>query len=65
MSAHSPRSTSFLLRFWKEPREDGGSPVLRCYLRNLQTGEEHYVGDPKVIFDRILVEELAEEVAAG
>lgn len=38
---------SFLVRCWKEPREDADQPdVVRVYVRNLRTGEEHYLNDP-------------------
>jgi hypothetical protein len=30
---------------WREPQASGSGPV-RVYLRNLQTGEELYLGDP-------------------
>lgn len=40
-------SDSFLVRCWKEPREDADQPaVVRVYVRNLRTGEEHYLNDP-------------------
>ena len=43
---------------WREPRAEGGGPV-RVYLRNLQTGEELYLGDPQRVG-----EVLAHEAAA-
>ena len=39
-------SSSFLVRLWREPQTEGSGPV-RVYLRNLQTGEELYLGDPR------------------
>ena len=39
-------SSSFLVRLWREPQTQGSGPV-RVYLRNLQTGEELYLGDPR------------------
>ena len=36
---------SFLLRMWREAQTEGEGPV-RVYLRNLQTGEELYLGSP-------------------
>ena len=39
-SAGKRRTASFLVRFWSEP---GGA--VRCYLRNLRTGDEQYLGD--------------------
>jgi hypothetical protein len=43
--AQSGGSSSFLVRMWREPQAAGSGPV-RVYLRNLQTGEELYLGDP-------------------
>jgi hypothetical protein len=42
----SAGSSSFLVRLWREPQVGGSGPV-RVYLRNLQTGEELYLGDPR------------------
>ncbi|MDH3254418.1 MAG: hypothetical protein OEM62_05440 [Acidobacteriota bacterium] len=39
-------SSSFLVRMWREPQAEGEGPT-RVYMRNLQTGEELYLGDPK------------------
>ena len=39
---------SWLVRCWEEPRErpqDG--PVLRGFVRDLKTGEERYLSDPR------------------
>lgn len=39
-------SDSFLVRCWREPRELDDLPeVVRVYVRNLKTGEEHYLND--------------------
>lgn len=39
-------SDSFLVRCWKEPREVDGQPdVVRVYVRNLRSGEEHYLNN--------------------
>lgn len=39
-------SDSFLVRCWREPRElDDRPEVVRVYVRNLRTGEEHYLND--------------------
>ena len=38
-------SSSFLVRLSREAGRDTGA--VRVYLRNLQTGEELYLGDPK------------------
>ena len=43
--SQGPGSSSFLVRMWREPHTKGDGPV-RVYLRNLQTGEELYLGDP-------------------
>lgn len=41
------QSGSFLVRCWAEPREVAGQPeVVRIYVRNLRSGEEHYISDP-------------------
>lgn len=40
---------SWLVRCWEEPREraqDDG-PVLRGFVRDLKTGEERYLSDPR------------------
>jgi hypothetical protein len=44
--SRSAESSSFLVRLWREPQADGEGPV-RVYLRNLKTGEEIYLGDPR------------------
>ncbi len=46
---------SYLVRFWLEPRErQGESAPYRGYARNLQTGEEHYFGDPRRFVEHVL-----------
>ena len=48
------RQASFLVRFWWESREaPDQEPVWRGYLRSLHTHEEHYVGDPDALGERI------------
>lgn len=43
-------SSSFLVRCWVEPREAEDEPeVLRVYVRNLRTQEEHYINDPATV----------------
>lgn len=43
-------SDSFLVRCWKEPREVDDEPdVVRIYVRNLRTGEEHYLNEPALV----------------
>lgn len=44
------RTHSFLVRLWVEPREqEGESVAIRGYFRNLQTGEERFVTEPRAI----------------
>ncbi len=39
---------SWLVRCWEEPREQPpDEPVLRCMVRDLKTGEERYLADPR------------------
>jgi hypothetical protein len=53
-SRESP-SGSFLLRVWTESREvDGEPPSVRVFLRNLKTGEEHYLGELDQLGDAVL-----------
>ena len=48
-------SDSFLVRCWKEPREVADEPdVMRLYVRNLRTGEEHYLNDPSQIGELVM-----------
>ncbi len=43
-------SDSFLVRCWREPREIADQPaVVRVYVRNLRTGEEHYLNEASQI----------------
>jgi hypothetical protein len=52
MSQQRQRTYSFLVRLWQEPREvEGEQEAVRGYLRDLQTGEEHYVTDTRAIAD--------------
>lgn len=53
---HQQRQTSdsFLVRCWREPREVADQPdVVRVYVRNLRTGEEHYLNDPSQVGDLV------------
>jgi hypothetical protein len=47
-SPRRPRSTAFLVRFWREPDETGsaGAETVRGFVRNLRNGEEAFVADP-------------------
>jgi hypothetical protein len=57
----SAESSSFLVRMWREPQADGEGPV-RVYLRNLKTGEEIYLGDPRRVGEIL---ELEADVTRG
>lgn len=47
MAEMTPRSASFLVRVWNEPREgQEKEALLRYYVRDLRTGEERYFSDP-------------------
>ena len=49
------QTASFLVRFWREPREKADDqPVVRGYLRNLGSGEELYLRDPEQLGVHIL-----------
>ncbi|HKI01253.1 MAG TPA: hypothetical protein VKK31_04685 [Thermoanaerobaculia bacterium] len=46
---------SWLVRCWEEPREVAqGEPVPRCFIRDLRTGEERYLSDPREIGELML-----------
>ncbi|HEX7185264.1 MAG TPA: hypothetical protein VF756_25800 [Thermoanaerobaculia bacterium] len=48
-------SGSFLVRVWLEPREiESEEPTVRGFVRNLQTGEEQYVRDPRKVGEIVL-----------
>lgn len=54
VSRESP-SGSFLLRVWTENREVDGEPAsVRVFLRNLKTGEEHYLGELDQLGEAVL-----------
>jgi len=46
------QSGSFLVRFWVEPSESG-EQVIRGCIKNLKTGQEHYVDDPGKVGDLV------------
>jgi hypothetical protein len=49
------QSGSFLIRVWSEGSEaDGEAPRFRVFLRNLKTGEEHYLGDLDQLGETVL-----------
>ncbi len=46
---------SFLVRVWYETRETAEEPpTFRGYIRNLLTGEERFIRDPKTVSEQIL-----------
>jgi hypothetical protein len=46
---------SWLVRCWEEPREgEQETPVFRCSVRDLKTGEERYLSDPREIGELML-----------
>lgn len=48
-------AASFLVRCWLEPREaEGAEPVVRITVRNLQTGEEQHLSDPRQLGERLV-----------
>jgi hypothetical protein len=48
-------ASSWMVRCWEEPRENAGEePVFRCFVRDLRTGEERYLGDPREIGELML-----------
>ena len=51
---------SWLVRCWEEPREQSQEdPVLRGFVRDLKTGKERYLSDPRELGE-ILTRELRE-----
>jgi hypothetical protein len=46
---------SWLIRCWAEPREQepAGDPVHRFSIRDLETGEQRYVTDPRELSDLV------------
>jgi hypothetical protein len=56
-------SDSFLVRCWMEPREMTDEPdIVRVYVRNLRTGEEHYLNQPSQVGE--VVERGLQQAAA-
>jgi hypothetical protein len=48
-------ASSWMVRCWEEPREKAGEePVFRCFVRDLRTGEERYLSDPRELGELIL-----------
>ncbi|HYU35244.1 MAG TPA: hypothetical protein VEW48_24085 [Thermoanaerobaculia bacterium] len=48
------QSGSFLVRFWAEPAAGPGEQALRGSIKNLQTGEEHFLSDPGKLGDLVV-----------
>jgi len=62
-------SDSFLVRCWMEPREVADQPdVVRVYVRNLRSGEEHYLNEPSQVgevVERGLLQAAGQVLQAG
>jgi hypothetical protein len=59
---------SFLVRCWVEPREVADQPeVVRVYVRNLRTGEEHYLNEPSQVGELVErhLQQTADRTTAG
>jgi len=55
---------SWLVRCWEEPREgEHETPVYRCSVRDLRSGEERYLNDPREIGELMLRQIRAERKA--
>jgi hypothetical protein len=51
----APKTLSWLVRLWEETRENPREePVVRCFIRDLRTGEERYVNDPRELGELML-----------
>lgn len=58
-------AASFLVRCWLEPRElEGARPAVRITVRDLETGEERTLTDPRQLGERIASRLLALEAEA-
>lgn len=56
---------SWLVRCWEEPREEETeTPVFRCSVRDLRTGEERYLSDPREIGELMLRQARADRKGA-
>jgi hypothetical protein len=56
---------SWLVRCWEEPREEAHeNPVFRCSVRDLRTGEERYLSDPREIGELMLRQVRSEHRSA-
>lgn len=53
---------AWLVRCWEEPQEaPQEDPVFRCFIRDLSTGEEHYLNDPRQVGELMLRQIRAEQ----
>ena len=60
----TPATASLLVRCWLEPREDPrDEPAFRATVRDLRTGEERHLSDPKQLGELALRALKAEESA--
>ena len=51
----SSAGLSWMIRCWEEPREQAdGEAVFRCFVRDLKSGEERYVSDPRELGELVL-----------
>lgn len=70
MNAEWPKkgnpTMSWLVRCWEEPREgETDTQVFRCSVRDLKTGEERYLSDPREIGELMLRQVRAERKGAA
>lgn len=55
MSDEALSTLSWLVRCWEEMRDDPQeAPVVRCFIRDLRTGEERYLNDPRELGELML-----------
>ena len=55
MASPDGPTLSWLVRCWEEPLENPHErPVFRCYVRDLKTGEERYLNDPRELGEMVL-----------
>lgn len=48
-------ASSWMVRCWEEPRERAGEePIVRFFVRDLRTGEERYLSDPRELGELML-----------
>jgi hypothetical protein len=60
VSEEKPKTGSWLIRCWEEPtKQSQDDPVVRGFVRDLKTGKERYVSDPRELGE-ILAQEMRE-----